>query len=69
MRVSWAGCGLSVPWRLCRQTPLRWAARRLLEDDSFAERAQSLAQWARAHDGAERGAELVEQLARARTPA
>ncbi len=32
MRVSWAGCGLSLPWRLCRPTPLRWAARRLLEE-------------------------------------
>jgi MGT family glycosyltransferase len=69
MRVSWAGCGLSLPWRLCQSTPLRWAARHLLEDDSFASRAQELATWASEHDGAERGAELVEQLARTRTPA
>jgi MGT family glycosyltransferase len=69
MRVSWAKCGLSLPWRLCQPTPLRWAARQLLEDGSFANRAQELAQWARNHDGAERGAELVEQLARTRTPA
>jgi MGT family glycosyltransferase len=69
MRVSWAGCGLSLPWRLCRPTPLRWAARHLLEDDSFAGRAQELATWATEHDGAERSAELVEQLARTRTPA
>ena len=40
MRVSWAGCGLSIPWRLCRPTPLRWAARRLLADDSFTARAR-----------------------------
>jgi MGT family glycosyltransferase len=69
MRVDWAGCGLSVPWRLCRSTPLRWAAQRLLEDRSFAARAGELATWAQEHDGAERGAELIEQLARTHTPA
>jgi MGT family glycosyltransferase len=69
MRVSWAGCGLSLPWRLCRPTPLRWAAQRLIDDHSFALRAEELAAWAKEHDGAERGAELVEQLARTRTPA
>jgi MGT family glycosyltransferase len=69
MRVDWAGCGLSVPWRLCQPTPLRWAAQRLLEDQSFSRRAGELSAWAREHDGAERGAELVEQLARTRTPA
>jgi MGT family glycosyltransferase len=68
MRVDWAGCGLSVPWRLCRPAPLRWAAKRLLEDRSFATRAGELSIWSREHDGAERGAELVEQLARTRTP-
>jgi MGT family glycosyltransferase len=69
MRVDWAGCGLSVPWRLCQPTPLRWAAKRLLGDRSFLDRAGELAAWAREHDGAERGAELVELLARTRTPA
>jgi UDP:flavonoid glycosyltransferase YjiC (YdhE family) len=69
MRVSWAGCGLSLPWRLCRPAPLRWAARRLLQDGSFARRAKELAAWTQDHDGAERGAELVEQLAHSRTPA
>jgi MGT family glycosyltransferase len=68
MRVSWAGCGLSLPWRLCQPTPLRWAAQRLIDDPSFALRAQELATWAKEHDGAERGAELVEQLARTRAP-
>jgi UDP:flavonoid glycosyltransferase YjiC (YdhE family) len=43
MRVDWASCGLSVPWRLCRPAPLRWAAQRLLEDRSFAARAGELA--------------------------
>ncbi len=69
MRVAWAKCGLSLPWRLCQPTPLRWATRRMLEDDSFASRAEELAGWASEHDGAERGAELIEQLARTHTPA
>jgi UDP:flavonoid glycosyltransferase YjiC (YdhE family) len=69
MRVAWAGCGLSLPWRLCRPAPLRWAARRLLEDGSFTDRASELAAWAAENDGAERGAELVERLARSRAPA
>ena len=63
MRVSWAKAGLSLPWRLCRPAPLRWAARRILGEPSFAVRAAELAAWAQEHDGAERGAELVEQLA------
>ncbi|HEX7058668.1 MAG TPA: nucleotide disphospho-sugar-binding domain-containing protein [Solirubrobacterales bacterium] len=63
MRVSWAKVGLSVPWRLCEPRPLRWAARRLLADPSFAECAGRLATWSRNNNGAERGAELVEQLA------
>jgi MGT family glycosyltransferase len=66
MRVSWAKAGLSLPWRLCRPGPLRWAARRILADPSFARRAAALAAWGREHDGAERGAELVEQLAQRR---
>jgi len=64
MRVSWAGAGLSLPWRLCRPAPLRWAARRILSDPSFTARAGQLAVWSEEHDGAEHGAELVEQLAR-----
>jgi UDP:flavonoid glycosyltransferase YjiC (YdhE family) len=69
MRVTWAGCGLSLPWRLCRPAPLRWAAQRLLRETSFAERAGELSAWAAENDGAERGADLVEQLARNRAPA
>ncbi len=63
MRVDWAGAGLSLPWRLCRPAPLRWAARRILGDGSFTARAAELGAWDKAHDGAERGAELVERLA------
>ena len=69
MRVTWAKAGLSVPWRLCQPAPLRWAARRLLGDPAFAAHAAGLAAWGREHDGAARGAELVEQLARSRMPA
>jgi UDP:flavonoid glycosyltransferase YjiC (YdhE family) len=63
MRVAWTGAGLSLPWRLCRPAPLRWAARRLLDEPSFAARAGEIAAWGREHDGGARGAELVEQLA------
>ena len=66
MRVDWAGCGRSLPWRLCRPAPLRWAARRVLREPSFAKRAGEIAAWGRQHDGATRGAELVEELAVAR---
>lgn len=63
MRVGWAGAGLSLPWRLCRPAPLRWAARRILGDPAFGARVADLAAWAAEHDGPERGAELVEGLA------
>ena len=63
MRVAWAGAGLSLPWRLCQPGPLRWAARRVLADPSFAARSRQIAAWGATHDGAVRGAELVEQLA------
>jgi len=64
MRVDWAGAGLSLPWRLCQPAPLRWAARRVLRDPAYARRAGEIAAWGRENDGAERGAELVEKLAR-----
>jgi UDP:flavonoid glycosyltransferase YjiC (YdhE family) len=67
MRVAWAGAGLSLPWRLCRPAPLRWTARRVLDDPAFTAKAGEIADWGREHDGAERGAELVEELARAKT--
>ena len=63
MRVAWAGAGLSLPWRLCRPAPLRWATRRLLHEPSFTAKAEEIAAWGRENDGAARGAELVEELA------
>jgi MGT family glycosyltransferase len=62
-RVAWAGVGLMLPWRLLAATTLRRAIRRTLADDSFRERAEGLAAWARDNDGAERGAALAESLA------
>jgi UDP:flavonoid glycosyltransferase YjiC (YdhE family) len=69
MRVAWAKAGLSLPWRLCRPAPLRWAVRRLLQESSFTRRAAEIAAWGREHDGAARGAELVERLAHNRASA
>ncbi len=69
MRVAWAKAGLSLPWRLCRPEPLRWAARRILRDPSFKAHAEQIAAWGRRNDGAQRGAELVEGLARKRAGA
>jgi MGT family glycosyltransferase len=66
MRVAWAKAGLSLPWRLCQPVPLRWASRRILGDPSFASAAGKIAAWSRENDGARRGAELVEELARRR---
>jgi MGT family glycosyltransferase len=63
MRVAWTGAGVSLPWRLCRPGPLRWAARRVLADPTFAARSREIAAWSATHDGSDRGAELVEQLA------
>ena len=69
MRVDWAGCGLSLPWRLCRPAPLRWAARRVLARALASPPAPGeIAAWGREHDGAARGAELVEELAASSGP-
>jgi UDP:flavonoid glycosyltransferase YjiC (YdhE family) len=69
MRVAWAGAGLSLPWRLCRPAPLRWAARRVLHEPTFGAKAEAIAAWGRENDGAARGAELVERLALAKISA
>jgi UDP:flavonoid glycosyltransferase YjiC (YdhE family) len=63
-RVAWAGAGLMVPSRLLGPRSLRWAVRRMLSDRRFEAQAAGIAAWARENDGAERGAALVEQLAR-----
>jgi UDP:flavonoid glycosyltransferase YjiC (YdhE family) len=66
MRVAWSGAGLMVPRPLLGEHPLRWAVRRVLADARFSNRAKELSRWASENDGAERGADLVEDLARSR---
>ena len=63
MRVDWAGCGLSLPWRLCRPAPLRWAAQRILADPRLPPGPARSPPGGGENDGAARGAELVEELA------
>jgi UDP:flavonoid glycosyltransferase YjiC (YdhE family) len=63
-RVQWAGAGLTVPWRLTGPRSIRWATRRLLAEPTFRVRAGALSEWSATNDGAQRGAELVEHLAR-----
>ena len=62
-RVAWAGCGLMLPWRVLGTGPLRWAVRRLLASEAFAERTREIAAWAKRTDGADGGAQLLEPLA------
>ncbi len=62
-RVAWAGAGLMLPWRLTGSGPLRWAVRRILGDHRFKGQSAQIADWAKAHHGAEQGAALVERLA------
>ena len=61
-RIDWAGLGVRLPWRLLSPATLRLAVKRVLANESFATRALELAEWAVAHDGAERAADLVERL-------
>ena len=62
-RVAWSGAGLSLPRRLLVAAGIRLAARRILGDPSYRERAGDQA-WSRANDGAARAAELAEEAAR-----
>lgn len=61
-RVAWAKVGLSLPWRLCHPGPLRWAVRSILDCSETRVHASRVASWRTKHDGAERGATLVERL-------
>ncbi len=62
-RADWSGVGVRLPWRLLSPTTLRLAVGRALQSPSLRDRAGAVADWARHHDGAERAAELVEELA------
>jgi MGT family glycosyltransferase len=63
-RADWAGVGVRLPWRLLTPTTLRLAVRRALGKPGLAARARELAASAAVGDGAERAADLVEELAR-----
>jgi UDP:flavonoid glycosyltransferase YjiC (YdhE family) len=65
-RADWAGVGLRLPWRLLSPRTLRLAVRHALSEASLARRARELAEWAGRNEGAERAADLVEELARRR---
>jgi UDP:flavonoid glycosyltransferase YjiC (YdhE family) len=62
-RVAWSGCGISLPRRLLSRRGVRVATRRLLGEERYRVRAEELAAWAGANDGAARAAELVEEAA------
>jgi UDP:flavonoid glycosyltransferase YjiC (YdhE family) len=62
-RAEWGGVGVRLPWRLLSPGALRLAVRRALGEPARRARAQELAVWAATHDGAERAAELIEELA------
>lgn len=66
-RVTWAGAGLSLPWRLTRPGPLRWAVRRLLADSAFGGHAQGIAAWSADNPGAPYAVSLVEKIVAAGT--
>ncbi|HXE44749.1 MAG TPA: nucleotide disphospho-sugar-binding domain-containing protein [Conexibacter sp.] len=63
-RLEWAGAGVRLPWRFATPRGVRLAVRRALNDPAVTRRAGELAAWAGTHDGAERAAALVEELAR-----
>jgi MGT family glycosyltransferase len=63
-RVDWAGVGVRLPWRFLGPATLRLAVRRALGDQRLGRRAAELARWAAVNDGAERAAELIEDLGR-----
>ncbi len=68
-RADWAGVGVRLPWRLLSPATLRLAVGRALENEGLRTRAATVADWAAGHDGAARGAELVEELALSRRDA
>ena len=63
-RLDWAGAGVRLPWRFATPWGVRAAVRRALAAPEVTRRAGELAAWARANDGAQRAAYLVEELAR-----
>jgi UDP:flavonoid glycosyltransferase YjiC (YdhE family) len=62
-RVAWSGAGVGLPTRFATPTTVRWAVQRVLESPEIAARAREIGVWCTAHDGVERAAALVEELA------
>jgi UDP:flavonoid glycosyltransferase YjiC (YdhE family) len=62
-RVAWSGAGLSVPRRLLSRRAIRLATRRLVGEQRFGARAQEIATWSEAHNGASTAADLIEVTA------
>jgi UDP:flavonoid glycosyltransferase YjiC (YdhE family) len=67
-RVAWAGAGIDL--RTGRPTPsaVRAAVERVLAGPSFAERARAVGESLARHGGAHAAADLLERLARTRSP-
>ena len=63
-RIRWAGVGVSLPRRFQTSRGVRLAVRRLLADPRYCRRAESLRDWAAAHDSAGAAADVVEELGR-----
>jgi MGT family glycosyltransferase len=62
-RVDWAGLGVRIPRRWATPRAVRLAVLRALGDQAIAGRVRAVSDWARAHGGAVRSAELVERFA------
>lgn len=62
-RLSWSGTGISLPRRLVTPRGVRLAARKLLADPGYTERARELQAWAERHDGGAEAARALESLA------
>ncbi|HVE67617.1 MAG TPA: nucleotide disphospho-sugar-binding domain-containing protein [Solirubrobacteraceae bacterium] len=68
-RIAWAGLGTRVPNRFATPRGIRLAVERCLADPAIARRTAALAAWLEANDPADRAADAVEALARARAVA
>ena len=61
-RVAWAGVGTSLPRRLQTPRGVRLAVRRVLADESCAQRARELRDWAERNPGAATAADVLEEF-------
>jgi len=65
-RAAWAGAGISLPRRLVTARGLRLAVRQVVSDQRYRGRAEDLAAWSTAHDGARVAADALESFAAGR---